>query len=84
MKKIGFKQRVRTWITSVAAGVLLFGVLAGGTVHAVTQEEHQALNKGIDVSEFNGVVNYEPVKKAGITYVMIRTGAGKSYSDQCF
>ena len=84
MKKIGFKQRVRTWITSVAAGVLLFGVLAGGTVHAVTQEEHQALNKGIDVSEFNGVVNYEPVKKAGITYVMIRTGAGKSYSDQWF
>ena len=37
--------------------------------------------KGIDVSEHNGNVNYEKVKKAGVEYVIIRAGYGR-YKDQ--
>lgn len=56
----------------------------GGSVLAVTEEEAAATVKGIDVSEFNGEVNYEAVKKAGYSHVMIRCGAGKSYVDPNF
>lgn len=40
--------------------------------------------KGVDVSEHNGLVDYEALKQAGIQFVMVRTGFGVSYEDPNF
>lgn len=40
--------------------------------------------KGIDVSEHNGRIDWKTVKNAGIEFVMVRTGYGKSYRDPMF
>ena len=39
---------------------------------------------GIDVSEHNGVLNWEKLKSAGVQYAIIRTGYGKGYTDTQF
>ena len=36
--------------------------------------------KGIDISEHNGKIDWKEVKSAGIEFVMVRTGYGKSYN----
>lgn len=38
--------------------------------------------KGIDVSKYNGYINYDKVKKAGIDFVIIRCGYGQNISSQ--
>ena len=40
--------------------------------------------KGIDVSEHNGKIDWKEIKTAGIEFVMVRTGYGKSYRDPMF
>lgn len=40
--------------------------------------------KGIDVSEHNGRIDWKTIKEAGIEFVMVRTGYGKSYRDPMF
>ena len=42
--------------------------------------------KGIDVSQWNGVIDYNKVKSAGVDFVIIRAGYGKyiSQKDPCF
>ena len=37
---------------------------------------------GVDISEFNGTVNFVALKNAGIKYVIIRTGYGSDYPGQ--
>ena len=39
---------------------------------------------GIDVSEHNGVLNWETLRSAGVQYAIIRTGYGKGYTDTQF
>ncbi len=67
-------------IITVFMSILLPAKLAA----AVTPEEDAIAVKGIDVSEYNGAVNFDSVKKQGYTYVMIRVGAGKQVTDSCF
>ena len=38
--------------------------------------------KGVDISEFNGSVNFSTLKNAGVKYVIIRTGFGSDYPGQ--
>lgn len=38
--------------------------------------------KGVDVSTHNGTVDFSALKKAGIEFVIIRTGFGSDYPDQ--
>lgn len=38
--------------------------------------------KGVDISEFNGDVDFKKLKAAGYTFVMIRMGFGSNYYDQ--
>lgn len=40
--------------------------------------------KGIDVSEHNGIVDWQAVKDAGIEFVMVRCSMGKSMQDDMF
>lgn len=40
--------------------------------------------KGIDVSEYQGNINFTNVKKAGIEVVYIRAGEGSGYKDRMF
>ena len=43
--------------------------------------EGYTIKKGIDVSEWNGIINWENVKKAGIEFAIIR-GAYRGYGKQ--
>ena len=38
--------------------------------------------KGVDISEFNGGVNFDAVKAAGAEFVILRTGFGSDYPGQ--
>ena len=38
--------------------------------------------KGVDISEFNGSVNFSTLKNAGVQYAIIRTGFGSDYPGQ--
>lgn len=38
--------------------------------------------KGIDISEFQGIIDFEKVKKAGIEFVMIRASYGRKKEDK--
>jgi len=38
--------------------------------------------KGVDISEFNGSVDFSTLKNAGVHYVIIRTGFGSDYPGQ--
>ena len=38
--------------------------------------------KGVDISEFNGTVDFTALKNAGIEFVIIRTGLGSDYPGQ--
>lgn len=38
--------------------------------------------KGVDISEFNGGVNFDAVKAAGAEFVILRTGLGSDYPGQ--
>lgn len=40
--------------------------------------------KGIDVSENNGIVDWQAVVDAGIEFVMVRVGYGKTHEDELF
>lgn len=42
------------------------------------------MKKGIDVSENNGVVDWQAVKKAGIEFAIIRSSYGKNSKDEMF
>lgn len=50
---------------------------------AVTQAYHSNATKvGIDVSEWNGIIDWERVKASGIDYAIIRCGYGMNYESQ--
>lgn len=58
-------------------------------VHTETVRSQGIQSIGIDVSEHNGIVDFERVKKTGFNFVMIREGYGNellypSQLDQCF
>ena len=40
--------------------------------------------KGIDISEFNGIIDFNKVKEAGINFVMIRATYGRKKEDKFF
>jgi GH25 family lysozyme M1 (1,4-beta-N-acetylmuramidase) len=78
------QMRAQMMAAVVLAVILAVSPLTAVRVCAVTQEEDAALTKGIDVSSFNGIVDYEKVKAQGYTYVMIRAGSGQTMVDPNF
>ena len=82
--KKGRFSRVRGGRALILTIIIMILSVSAYPALAVTEEEAAATIKGIDVSEFNGLVDYEAVKKAGYSHVMVRSGAGKSYVDPNF
>lgn len=41
-------------------------------------------NTGIDVSEHNGVIDWEEIRRAGIAFAIIRLGWGRGHLDRLF
>ncbi|MCR4717513.1 MAG: Ig-like domain-containing protein [Lachnospiraceae bacterium] len=77
---MGFKR----FIAAVLVFVLAFANGPFVMGRAISKEEAKSLTKGIDVSYYNGDVNYKSVADQGYTSVMIRLGAGQSYTDPTF
>lgn len=50
--------------------------------HGVASNEHNIV--GIDISKYQGEVNFEKVKAAGISYIFIRATDGITYQDPNF
>ena len=59
-----------------------WGKVDGYFVNDKGQKIEGALAKGIDVSEHNGVIDWNQVKASGIDYAIIRCGYGDNYSSQ--
>ncbi len=53
-------------------------------VNAIDDQEAKSLTRGIDVSWFNREVDFKKVAKQGYKSVMIRIGAGSTYTDPNF
>ena len=59
-----------------------WGKVDGYFVNDKGQKIEGTLAKGIDVSEHNGVIDWNQVKASGIDYAIIRCGYGDNYSSQ--
>ena len=59
-----------------------WGKVNGYYVNDRGQKIEGAVAKGIDVSEHNGVIDWNQVKASGIDYAIIRCGYGDNYSSQ--
>ena len=59
-----------------------WGKVDGYFVNDKGEKIEGAVAKGIDVSEHNGVIDWNQVKASGIDYAIIRCGYGDNYSSQ--
>ena len=73
--KFGFGKRI--------AGFVLAAAVAAGTFLStpVTAKAAAPLAKGIDVSKYQGAVNWSAVKNAGYSFAFIKAGSAKSGLD---
>jgi len=75
--------------SAVACLIILAGLLLGGCTpenlvskDSAPDSDHPVV--GIDVSKYQGVVDFERVKTAGISYVFVRATEGITYQDADF
>ena len=73
--KFGFGKRI--------AGFVLAAAVAAGTFLSTpaTAKAAAPLAKGIDVSKYQGAVNWSAVKNAGYSFAFIKAGSAKSGLD---
>ncbi len=73
--KFGFGKRI--------AGLVLAAAVAAGTFLSTpaTAKAAAPLAKGIDVSKYQGAVNWSAVKNAGYSFAFIKAGSAKSGLD---
>ena len=62
------------------AALLTAATIFSGTAFALPPAEKNTI-RGIDVSVYQGDIDFSAVKKSGIGAVYIRAGAGNSYTD---
>lgn len=67
---------------AVALTVALVSILPAGNAEAVTS--HGAIAQGVDVSKYNGEVDWGQVKNAGMEFAFIKAGSTKSGVDPQF
>lgn len=77
------KQRLKKlMILTVAMNLLVF--VAFGSAVLAFGPSSKTIYKGIDVSEWQGDIDFKKVKEDGIEVVYIRAGQGFSYEDEKF
>lgn len=67
-----------TW-TKVSAGTWK---LTGASAYIPYGTTHKAKGLGIDVSQWNGTINWKSVKASGVDFAIIRCGWGGNYTKQ--
>lgn len=78
LKEIGKK------ILIITMTLTLFLFIALGSAVLAFAPSSNTIYKGIDVSEWQGDINFQKVKEDGIKIVYIRAGQGFSYKDEKF
>lgn len=78
MKEIGKKY------VMIAMTLILFIFVAFGSAVLAFGPSSEKIYKGIDVSEWQGNINFQKVKEDGIEVVYIRAGQGFNYEDEKF
>ena len=73
-------------ISILLSAVAMLGVFAVGAVNMTNVKAATVVHRGIDVSVYQGSIDFGEVKAAGYDYVIIRAGYGQvlSQKDQCF
>ncbi len=79
-----FNKFFRSLVAGVLTASLVFNGASALRSNAISDDEASAAIRGIDVSWYNGDVNYDKVADQGYSSVMIRIGAGKTYTDPTF
>lgn len=77
------KEIVKKCIVTTSALTLILFVTLGSAVLAFGPSSDK-IYRGIDVSEWQGDIDFEKVREAGIEIVYIRAGQGFSYEDEKF
>ena len=80
MKK--FRNTVRKLTATLLATIMAVSVL--WTIQPAEVMAKQAVSKGIDVSKYNGPIDWNQVKAAGYDFVFIKVGSTKSGIDPNF
>ena len=74
-------MRKKIRILGLLLVILLVISLSGSGLAASAAPAVEGIRKGIDVSRFNGFLDWELVKSQGIDFVMIKTANGKDVGD---
>lgn len=75
-----FKQKI---LASISALFVALGVWMPASIHAFSPS-HPELYSGIDVSVYQGSINFTEVKNSGVQIVYIRSSEGTGYVDTYF
>lgn len=85
----GHRRRGRRWIVVGVAGfVAVVGVLAGlvwaGMVHANNPSRERYPIRGVDVSRYQGVIDWPVLAGQGIDFAFVKATEGSGFVDQRF
>ena len=78
----GFSPDGGMMVYNRRAAFVPWGEVNGGFVNSKGELIQGAVKKGIDVSEFQGDINWSKVKADGIDFAIIRCGYGSDYTKQ--
>ena len=81
-KRVGMLKRLCKWF---AVAVATLGIVATVSVipgTGIKAEAAGAVAQGIDVSSYQGVINWQAVKNSGVTFAFVRVGTSKTIDTQ--
>lgn len=78
-----FKNKLLCLILMSIMIISSTAIFANEKIYAIEQEGNNTYN-GIDVSDWQGYINYEEVKNAGIEIVYIKSSQGSNWKDPYF
>ena len=87
LKENSWRYTEGVWTPPIENGISLFSgdawsFVDGHYVNNRGQVIEGAIAKGIDVSEHNGVIDWEKVKNSDVKFAIIRCGYGQNYTSQ--
>ena len=79
---MGMLKKVCKWLMTAA---VTLGIMAAVTVMpgaGIRAEAAGAVGQGIDVSSYQGVINWQAVKNSGVTFAFVRVGTSQTIDKQ--